>query len=259
MLDLGDPWVGQVLVTSDGSTAADPTAITVTITKPDGTTTSPTPTQLGTGSYQATYTPTLVGRHTVYWHATGTYESAVTDTFEVRPSASNMILSLAEARQALNFVKTINDEELRDYVDSVTTLIENRIGPVIPRSFTEVVSGSTFLYLSYTPVTAITSITGRLTGAVTVLSANTIYDPTTGLVQLVDRSGFNSDTYTVVYTAGRGLDPGIKQAARITLQHLWMNQRGNAPARDADSYTAPFSLPNAAREYLDPYMTPAVG
>lgn len=258
MLDLGDPWLGQVLVTSDGSTAADPTAITVTVTLPDGTTQSPTPTHLGTGSYQATYTPTLVGRHTVYWHATGVYESAVTDTFEVRPSASNMILSLAEARQALNFVKTINDEQLRDYIDSVTTLIENRIGPVLSHTFTETLYGGRQLYLSNTPVTAVTSITPALTGGWAVPASNITFNATTGVVQLINRWSF-TDTYTVVYTAGRGLTPAIKQAARITLQHLWANQRGNAPARDGDSYTAPFSLPNAAREYLDPYMTPAVG
>jgi hypothetical protein len=249
----------QITTYNAAGTAQNATAVVLTVTLPDGTTQTPSVTAAGSGVYTATGPATQAGRYTVVWTATGTNADKITDTYDVRPAASTAILSLTDARAALNFSKTTNDPELRDYIDSVTTLIENRIGPVIPRTVTETVTGSQYLYLSQTPVTAVTSITGAQTGAVTILASNTLFDGNTGRVFLADRTGFYSDIYTVVYTAGRGLDPAIMQAARITLQHLWANQRGNAPSRDADAYTAPFSLPNAAREYLDPYIMPAVG
>jgi len=243
---------------SDGVTPQNATAVVYTVTLPDGSTATPAVTAVGSGVYTATGPTSQAGRYLETWTATGTNADVVTNTYDVRASTSTWILSLEDARASLNMTKTTNDRELMDYIDSVTTLIENRIGPVIPRSFTETVYGADALWLSNLPVTAITSITGVLSGAWVISAANMTFDPITGVIQLINRMGFN-DEYTVVYTSGRGLTPAIMQAARITLQHLWLNQRGSGGGREADAYTGTFSLPNAAREYLDPYNAPAVG
>lgn len=258
MFDFGGNVPLQITTYNAAGVAQNATAVTLTVTLPDNSTSTPAVTAVGSGVYTATGPSSQAGRYTVVWTATGTNADQITDTYDVRPAASCAILSLTDARKALNMTKTVNDAELRDYIDAVTRLIEDRIGPVIPRSFTETVYGSDSLWLSNRPVTAITSITGVLSGAWVIATSNMYLDGTTGVIQLINRMCFN-DEYTVVYTAGRGLTPAIMQAARVTLQHLWANQRGNAPTRDADAYTTPFSLPNAAREYLDPYIAPAVG
>lgn len=264
MYDVGDQWIYTWFVRDQNNALADAGAFAVTIVLPDGTSAT-SPAQISVahtdvGTYITTYTTALAqaGRYTVYAQATGANAAAMDDEFDVRPLVSTALLSLAEAKAALGMTKSINDEEVRDYIDAVTDLIEGEIGPVIPRTVTEVVSAGQAIRLTKTPVNSVTSITGYQAGAWQVVPANTLFDPVTGVVQLYNRVGFY-DQYTVVYNAGRGMTPSIKQAARVLLQHLWANQRGNAPTRDADGWTAPFTMPNAVREALNWLRTPAVG
>ena len=139
--DLGDVVSLSVNVTDSAGAAADATSTTCLITLPDLTTASPSVTHASTGTYTATYTPTQVGRHTVYWQAMGLNAAAFSDVFDVRPAQSTQILSLADAKAALNMNASTNDEELRGYIEATTALIEERIGPVVQRTVTETVTG----------------------------------------------------------------------------------------------------------------------
>lgn len=262
MYDLnGNYLLATNVYAADGTTLQNASTVTCTITAPDATVTGPTAaTNASTGVYTFPAVTTQAGRYIVEWISTGPAD-ARSDTYDVRALASRSLLSLTDARKSLNWVKTVNNEELRDYNDAVTTLIENHIGPVIPRTFTEVIQGTQVLELTYRPVTAIASITGFLTGAWTISMPNVVWDQTTGQVQLANRYGFY-DTYTVVYTAGWGISDDIVQAARVTLAHLWANQRnmmGGNPEAQGPGYGLAFTLPAAAREALNGKRTPAVG
>jgi hypothetical protein len=59
---VGGEWVMSVLVT-DAYDCMVAQAPVVTVTLPDGSTTTPTPTALTTGVYRTTYAPTVAGRH----------------------------------------------------------------------------------------------------------------------------------------------------------------------------------------------------
>lgn len=74
---------------ADGVTSANADTITLTITLPDGTTTTPTVTNppTVTGSYVYLYTqPPQAGRYVVYWDAGGANTSAYATAFVVRPA-----------------------------------------------------------------------------------------------------------------------------------------------------------------------------
>lgn len=263
MYDLnGNYLLATNVYAADGTTLQNASTVTCTITFQDGTVVAgPTAASTSaTGVYTFPAVTTQAGRYTVEWISTGPND-ARSDTYDVRTTASISLLSLTDARKALNFVKTLNNEELRDYLDATTRLIENYIGPVIPRTFTETIYGTSVMSLTNRPVTAVTSITGVMTGAWVIPSSNVVFDSVTGIVQLNTRFGFY-DEYTVVYTAGWGMSDDIAQAARVTLQHLWNNQRnmmGGNPEAQGPGYGLGFSLPASAREALNGKRTPAVG
>lgn len=81
--DLGDTVVLEATFTKAGVAAA-PAAVTITVTDPDGQTSTPAVTAAGGGVYRATFTPTKAGNHN--WHAagTGTDQGAGDDHFYVR-------------------------------------------------------------------------------------------------------------------------------------------------------------------------------
>jgi len=235
--DLGDVAALAINITDSTGAAANATTVTVTITKPDGTSESPaTPTNGTVGSYTYNYTPATVGRYSVRWLATGTNACAMNDAFDVRAAASTNLISLAEAKAAMNSTATTaaTNDEIRDYLETATSLIEAHIGPVIQRTFTQRVTGWDCIVLSNAPVVSITSLTGVYNNATAVLAAAVTVDSCTGIVRKLDRSTFSGETYDVVYVAGRSsgvVDPLIQQAARITLAHLWRTQRGPATPR----------------------------
>src|ERR1700733_2634117 len=79
--------------------AASLTSITVTVTAPDQTTSTPTVTKVSTGSYTAAYTTTQPGHHLILWVSVdSTYPGAFADTFEVQQQSDPTIVSLAEAK-----------------------------------------------------------------------------------------------------------------------------------------------------------------
>jgi hypothetical protein len=253
--DLGDVVSLSVSITDSAGAAADATAVTLTVAKPDGTTETPSVTHGGVGSYSCDYTPATAGRYTVRWVATGTNSSAFTDIFDVRAAASTQLLSLADAKAALNLTATTNDEELRGYIEATTALIEERIGPVVQRTVTETVTGWGSLVLSKAPVISVTSLAGVYTNATAVAAADVTVDSASGIVTRLDRGSFLGETYEITYEAGRStIKPNITQAAKVLLRHLWMTQRGSSSRGrgedDTANYPASYSMPNRVLELL---------
>src|SRR3989304_2042054 len=64
IVDVGDTYRNTFRMLVDG-TLADPATVTASVTLPDGTTSSPTPTQVGPGVWEVLYTTSQAGRHTL--------------------------------------------------------------------------------------------------------------------------------------------------------------------------------------------------
>lgn len=260
VFDVGDYWSRTFYVRNAAGALVAPGAFTCTLTMADGTSPSVTVVNSATGTYDCSFGPLTalhIGRNLVFAAATGANACSMPDQFDVRSSASTALLSLDDARRTLNYndpTVTADDEEIRDYVDAVTSLIEARIGPVIQRTISgETVHGRDIIVLAQPPVISVTSITPQLLSGIQVLNTDVIVDGATGTVRRVNRDTFYDDYYTVVYVAGRTSIPStVLQAARVLLQHLWRTQRGSGsrPGQGMDDTLAPYSMPNRVLELL---------
>src|SRR4051812_37451114 len=112
------------------------TTAVLTVTLPDGTTATPTiPAPAIPGQYRVTHVPTVEGRYA--WRAVMTGPNAAyQDTFVVRAAVSPALLSLADAKAHLNITSTSSDDELREYLEATTEIVESYVGPVVQRSYT---------------------------------------------------------------------------------------------------------------------------
>jgi hypothetical protein len=273
--DLGGVAVLTWTVVDTNSAPAAPTAITLTITLPDGSTATPTPQATATGVYQAAYQTTQAGRHTVRWLATGTPGpgvgvGATVDTFDVEAATAGTILSLADAKDTLNIAAsdTTFDSRIRGYNAAVTGVVEKLAGAVVVRQVTErhLESGaSEILMLRRTPVYQpagqpypVSSITPVLTyGLVYDLSLITV-DQVRGTLRHTAGLPFWNGPYDITYWCGRPIVPdNVLTACRIILRHLWSLERGGAGANSqgyaADDVTMlyGYAIPNRALELLD--------
>lgn len=261
MYDLGDVVALSVNVKDSTGTLANATAVACTITLPDATTSTPSVTNSSTGVYTISYTPTVVGRHTVRWVATGTNASAYTDAFTVQDSALLSLISLSEFKSHLNSTSTTNDEELRECLDTATSAAENLTGRVLARrSITETYDGGESVLRLRTPCAlSVTSVTENGTTL-----ASTGYRLRHGVVleRIVNSQTFDwyvgTDTVSVVYVAGvSGRDLAVAQGGvRAIAKHLWDTQRGamTIGPRD-DDFIVPgygWAIPNRAAQLLEP-------
>lgn len=261
--DLGDTVRLAADCKDPAGTLANATSVALTITLPDGTTTSPAVTNppATTGKYTVDYLTVQAGLHRVRWVFT-TPSNAYTDALDVREAVPPLMMSLADAKAHVNIPAsdTSQDEELRGFVESTTKAVEYFVGPVVRRSFTEVRHGGRdTIALSNRPVISITSITAveswQLAVDVTVLDA----DADTGIVRRTDGLWFPPGPYRMVYVGGRTLiTANLTMAAKVILQHLWRTQypstRPNFGSTDY-SVTEPipglgFAIPHRAMQMM---------
>jgi hypothetical protein len=272
--DLGGVAVLNWTVDDVTGAPAAPDAVTLTVTLPDGSTATPTPTVVSTGVYEAYFPTTQAGRHTYRWVATGTPGPGVgvgagIDSFDVEASLAGTILSMADCRETLNLAATNTsyDTRIRAYNSAITGVVEKLCGPVVVRTVTEryLESGEAEIIMLrkvpvYQPSTQpypIISITPVLTyGLVYDLSLLTV-DPLLGTLRHEAGLPFWNGPYDITYMAGRPIVPdNIMTACRIILRHLWALERGGTGA--ASQYASDditmlygFAIPNRALELLD--------
>lgn len=257
--DLGDLVPLTVTVRDAAGDPTDADTVTLTITLPDGTITTPTvanPPSV-TGVYVHDYAPVQAGRHLARWTSTGP-QAAYSDAFDVRPATPAYIVSLVDIKQQLNMTSTADDEELRAYLEATTGVIETYLGrAVVRRSFTEEHSVHGELMLNWTPVVSLISVS-TVDGA-TSWDVADLHVNSSGVVTAKSSAGALVGDLTVTYTAGAAVVPANwALAARIIVQHLWQTQRGTAggprpggldtPGAGFTSYG--FSVPNRAKELL---------
>lgn len=268
MFDLADV-VTQVWNTYDGSgNPANVGVVAVTIGLPDGVTTAtPTVNNPSTGVYNYSYTPTQPGRHTVRWVGTGVNAQGFSDVFDVYNPAPNYLISLADARATLRLTSTLQDEEVRLFIEATTAVIERHVNEIIaPRNvvedYTTVNAGrwGDSIALRTVPVISVQSMVS-VSMLYTWSPANFHVNTDTGEITNLPTTWPLWGDVTINYTAGRQIIPAnYLLAAKIIVQHLWQTRRGVAgavaPAGMVDTMHGSgrlgwgYAIPNAAIELL---------
>lgn len=219
------------IVDANGDPANALTA-TLTITKGDGTIATPTVTNppAVTGHYVNDCPLTVAGLHSAAWlfTFTGGLTTAHSENWNVNPTASGALISLADAKEHLNITSTDHDEELRGWLGSATEVIRRHTGKEIARTtYTDRLSASgDELWLHHRPVLSLTSITS-LDGSVTwpVLATNVDVDGDWGRLTRLSGSSWYG-RLKVTYVAGMSVVPdNYTRAARILVEELWNTQR----------------------------------
>jgi len=276
--DLGDVVPLGITITDSTGANANASAVTCTISLPDGTTSTGSVTNPSTGLYNCDFSPTQVGRHAVRWLATGTNASAYTDEFTVRDYAELGIVGLAEMKEYLNIsaTDTTVDEELRSFIDAGSDLAESYVGQVLGRrTFTnELYDGGTeFIRIRNPKALSITSV---YENDALVSSSNYVLDYTgqrlyrigSGTLYATNSYGYwtaGMNNVKITYVAGYVNPPmAAKQGVLVIVKHLWETQRGamNVMGRvlgGDELYSTPtYSLPRRAMELLDPTSFPGM-
>lgn len=253
MIDLGDVYRIAVNVKDPAGALTDPATATLTITLPDGTTTSPAVTlpPSSTGKVTVDYPTVQAGRHTFVLATTGP-QTSFRDVFDVRTPELRNIVSLKDAKTHLNISNDGTDDELRGFIESVTSVVEGYVGTLFPVEYTETVeaNGST-VPLQHFPVAEVVSITAVRSGA-TVDPAVVDVDEY-GVLRLTSGQCLKG-LYRIVYTAGRSILPANwTRAALIILQHMWETQRPRDSRRPATATSEDFmGVQDAGRYYTVP-------
>lgn len=244
---------------------ANASTVELTVTKPDGTTETPSVSNppTNTGEYRVTYVPMGEGRYV--WRAVTTVpNTAYQDVFEVRASVSPGLLSLADAKAHLNISSTAHDEEIREYLEAATEIVESYIGPVARRTRTARVCGyRTHIPLPHTQVLSITSVTVVRDGSTPINLSDLTIDTKSGVVSYKSGTSFPYGEMDWVYVVGRTtIQANWTLAAKIILKHNWETQLGNLPSIQGDSpgYVVSgngFLVPFRAVSLLQPDQVPA--
>lgn len=232
----------------------------LTITLPDGTATTPTVPAPGvTGQYRVTYVPVQEGRHT--WRAVTTGpNTAYQDVFEVREQASPSLLSLADGKAHLNIASTITtfDDELREFLEGITKIVEQYVGPIVRRTYTRRMPGFTYaVALPHTQVLSITSIMLVMDGTSPVTISDLTINTEAGIVKYKNEAIFPYTDMDWTYVVGRTyVHPNWTLAAKMILEYNWQSQLGSLPSIQGSSdrdyishgmrFVAPVIPPRAA-------------
>lgn len=209
---------------------------TCTVTKPDGTTTTATVTKNSTGYYQGDYATTVAGRHRFTFTGSGTNSGALpwSDVVDVWPSDPRLIISLADAKAALNVPAgtRVNDDELRLYIAATTPVIEDIVGSVLTGTKSETFDGGVRAILLAEVPSAITSVTvdGVATSQyVANLSSGIIFSGSSSTPWMFNQGIQN---VTVTYTVGQQqIPPNVILAAREEVRFLYqIGQQGGRPS-----------------------------
>lgn len=222
---------------ADGNLTDAATAV-LTVTKPDGTAETPAVSApLVAGQYRVVYIPDAAGRYA--WRVVTTLpNTAYADVFEVREPVSPSLISLAEAKMHLNIPlsTTTFDGELREYLEGMTRIVEQYVGPIVRRTHVRrVCGGRSTITLPHTQVLSITTITLVADGSSPITIGDLSINAEAGLVTYKSGSMFPYGDMDWTYVVGRTyVEPNWTLATKMILEHNWKSQLGNLPSIQGD-------------------------
>lgn len=226
-----------------------------TITRPDGTTTTVTPTTSATGLYAATHVSTQAGRYRCTFTGSGANSGALpwSDVADVWPADPRLIISLADAKEELNHLPDLNDDELRLYIAATTPVIEEIVGRVLAATLVETFDGGNSAVLLSERATAITSVTVdgvATTNYVPNLDAGIVY---AGSSKSPSSFAWGRQNVVVTYTTGgSSIDPNVVLAARVVVAHMYrvgqQKRSGKSSPDEVTVLSSGFAVPSRAVE-----------
>lgn len=168
------------------------------------------------------------------------------------------LVTLDDVKNHLDITRDTEDAELMDYLEAATTVVEQYIGPVLPREYTERHPAGDRLILFHPPVLSLTSVEPWLTNGSAYPVGDLMLDGPAGIVYRKDGYGFIGGPFKVTYTAGLAtISQNIRLATLIIIGHMWKTQRPRPPRfpiRDESQDTPPagmsYAVPNRALELL---------
>lgn len=255
--------------------------VVLTVTAPDGTTSTPTVVTTGAPVYTSTVPASQVGAYLLTWVASGALVDVFTDQFTVI-APSLQLISYGDLVDQINVsaTDTTTTARLRRFIQSATDVVQNITGPVLPvTKATYFDGGQSSVTLPYRWVKSITSVVEWWGGTTTyTLTAQTPGSSMGTFNYLWDTSsnsitryagGFPTSFFplensvTVTYLAGMVTIPqDITDATGELVRHWWQNGQQprsvsftNPGAGDDDGAITVmgYAVPNRVNEMLAPY------
>lgn len=170
---------------------------------------------------------------------------------------SYMIVQLDEVKDHLDITTDANDAELLTFIASVTPVVEDYVGDIQSKTYSERHRAGDYFDLRHGPATAVLSIADYLTDAILWYPISVKLDPELGRIYPKDGVTFSlARAYSVNYQTGRSVvSDNVRMAAKMIVAHNWKTQRGalvRFPGSD-DTQLPPgftYSVPRKALEYL---------
>jgi len=249
---------------------ADPSSITLTLAKPDGTQqVYSSPAHDSTGLYHQDLPAAdlaTAGHYQYVWTTTGSAPGVAPGTFDVYDPFEVTVLSLEDAKITLNIPAstTTYDSEIASWVASIQSSLERFTGgPIVNRAITErveIIHGYTAICLRQRPVVSVTSITPDSGSALSL--ADIKVDTNAGVIRRANGLpfyvfGYGPPWANAVYVAGWGsqVPAAFNDFARIVIDHLWSTQRGSVTMPMGGEETVlpgfAYAIPNRAAELLN--------
>lgn len=229
--EVGSIYRSSLTVTDATGVAADTSTQVLTVTLPDQTTATGSVVHDSVGKYHADYTFVQEGLHKFVWTTTG---PATSQSDYVSASQFRSIISLADAKNFVNFGNSANEDILRQIMAAATELAENVVGSCVQRLLTNVsIPGSTkpAMRLPRGPLpteTAVTSINSRWVGGPvwTQAAGDLIVSPESGVVYLSSMTPFFMGPWKATYMVGRLVVPqSVQLAVKEIIYDMWSTQR----------------------------------
>ena len=161
------------------------------------------------------------------------------------------LLTLAEAKAALNITDDDQDAELADWVDRLTPIIEAEVGPIVQRDVTATIPAGAYCH-ALPWQTAVAFVSGvEVDGGAVVSTTNLRVDR--GILSRTDGSTLGGRLWTLTLTVGITEDEvptNIRQAASEALVAAWALRRNNSGELPT------FILSYRVQAWLKPDATP---
>lgn len=175
------------------------------------------------------------------------------------------LLTLTEAKRFLGIDGTQSDVDLQSMLNAVARVLEHRVGPIDPVTYTKVIEGSgedelSFPHQYITAISSVEFVDSSAAFSLDVSAGNLIIDATAGIVYL--KSGvWPDEEMAITYTVGRTAPANVKEAAKIVLQQAWAPYRGagrpgKGPQAPQDQTPSAILIPWRAELLLAPDSIP---
>jgi hypothetical protein len=258
--DPGDVWQPILEVRDPATGNLTSATVTVLITAPDGTTSSPAATESPTGTYTATVPLTQVGKWTATWTVSGAVTGVETQAAYVRRLGSNVV-SVADVKRRLDKTLTVDDAEIEEMIDAAIAEYEQWVGPVSGTVTETHHGGGTSLILrNSNPATIVTAV---YSDGTTIDTGDLDLDTGTGILYW----GYGTAGYfnagarnvTVTYTVGDLPANHRETIAADVAGYFAATQQGPNGPDDDLGYAAPWrSSPTVMFPRIRALAAPAI-